>query len=280
LPDGNLADYVINHKDAIPGNDTVSNLEWCTQQENVIHGQKYGNKKVSIALQVMDVKTGVVEDFSSVGSCSKSIGLERYSIRLRLEKGPEFVWPEGKRYRKYAGQEEWPVVSKLDFGRSREVLVRSLRDRSVTYFEKLSDVLHLIGYKLPAVWKWTNDKRQIVVPGLYQIQFANNAEPWREVEDVFEELQDGMRCKIVLEFDEDWGNAVWYESARACGSLNGLKATTMNYRLKSMGQKVFSDGKRYCYYDDLTEDQKKIIRYEIPPEGRVQRPSKATAHCA
>lgn len=276
-PEGNIEDFVINHKDSTPGNDWKDNLEWCTQKWNVEHWQENGKEKVSIPVEVLDVEANESTFFESIGACSRTVGIGRYPIHLRLERGPEYIWPEGKRYRVVTDEVDWPSVKKLTYGRSREVLVKDLKTNTIIIFSKLTDTLPLIGYKLAAVWKWANDYRQPVIPGLFQIQFADTALPWREVDDVFEELQDGMHLKVVFRFDSDWGNPIWYESARACGKLNGLAATALNYRLKSRGQKVFSDGKRYCYYSDLSEFQKKTIRYEIPPEGRVQRPSKAAA---
>ncbi len=276
LPEGNLDEHVVNHKDHIPGNDWKDNLEWCTQKENVEHWKNGGKKKESIPVDVMDHESGVVVTYPSIGVCSKATGVNRYSIHGRLERGSECVWPEGKRYR-VSSSDPWPPAEKIQVGRARLVLLKDLRTNTTTVYEKLSDVLPYVGYKLPTVWTWANDHTQPVIPGLYQIQFSNNAVPWREVIDVFEELQDGMNCKVVFSFDADWDSPMWYESAAVCCKVNGLKPTALNYRLRSKGQKVYSDNKRYCYYSDLPEEMKKTIRYEIPPEGRVQRPSKAAA---
>lgn len=275
-PADNVDGYVVNHLDSTPGNDWKSNLEWCTQKRNVEHWVKSGGKRISTLVEVFDTADGEVTRYKSVAECSKALGIERYSIQLRLERGSEFIWPEGMRYRVGHSEEPWLPVKKLDYGRSREVVLRNLNNGQVLLFDKLSDVLHLVGYKLGAVWKWANDPNQPVIPGLYQIQFAEGFRPWREVKDVFKELQDGMRNKVVFRFDADWKSPIWYESARVCADLNGLKTTALNYRLKAKGQIVYSDGYRYCYYDDLSTVQKKTIRYEIPLEGRVQRPSKAT----
>jgi len=276
LPEGDLDDFVVNHKDLIPGNDTKDNLEWCTQKHNVEHWVKLDGKRRSTALETLDVADDTVTRYNSIAECSNALGLERYSIQLRLDRGPQYVWPEGFRYRIGHSDSPWPPIEKLEYGRSREVLLKSLRTGKVFLFNKLTDTLHLTGYKLAAMWKWASDPAQPVIPGLYQIQFVDGCKPWREVEDVFLDLQDGMRNKVVFRFDEDWSNPIWYESARVCAEINGLKTTALNYRLKSRGQVVYSDGKRYCYYEDLSTDQKKTIRYEIPPEGRVQRPSNAT----
>lgn len=276
-PDRDIEDYVANHLDLIPGNDWKHNLEWATQKRNVEHWSESGlNRKIKIPVETLDGEDGKLTRYNSIGECSKDLGIERYSIQLRLDRGPQYVWPEGKRYRVGHNSEPWPAVEKLEYGRSREVLMKDLRTGRKVLVGKLSDTLPFIGYKLAAVWNWASDPKQPVVPGLFQLQFCNELKPWREVSDVFEELQEGMKGKVVFTFDEGWKNPIWYESASTCAALNDLKTTALNYRLKSKGQKVFGDGRRYCYYDDLTEDQKKTIRYEIPPEGRVQRPSKAT----
>ena len=276
-PPGDLTTWVVNHKDHTPGNDWKNNLEWCTQQENVAHWWAQGKARPSISVDVLNVESGVVSTYASVGECARAVGVNRYSIQGRLDRGSECIWPEGNRYRVSGNPDNWPSAKPIPASRARAVLLRDLRTNTTVVYAKLTDVLPLVGYKLAAVWKWANDHSQPVIPGLYQIQFSNRAVPWREPEDVFEELQDGMWNKVVVRLDGGWESPVWYESAVICGTLNGIKPTALSYRLKFKGQKVFSDGKRYCYYSDLPEDQKKTIRYEIPPEGRVQRPSKATA---
>lgn len=276
-PSGNIDEYVVNHKDSTPGNDWKDNLEWCTQKKNVEHWKKFGAKKKRAKLEVLDIFFRTIARYDSIGQCSKDLGIERYSIQLRLDKGPEYSWPEGKRYRYDHSEDKWPAVKKLDYGRSREVALKSLKTGEILLFNSLTETLPLIGYKLSAVWQWANNPRQPVIPGLFQIQFADDIKPWRPVNDLFGELQDGMRNKVVLVYDAMWENPIWFASARVCARLNDLKSTALNYRLKSKGSVVYSDGKRYCYYDDLTTAQKKAIRYEVPPEGCVQRPSKATA---
>lgn len=275
-PSEDIEKFVVNHKDSTPGNDWKDNLEWCTQKRNVEHSIEQGAVKKSIMVEVLDEYHGDIKRYSSIAQCSKDIGLERYSIQLRVDRGAEYVWPEGKRYRAGNSYDPWPETKKLDYGRAREVVMKNLRTDVVFLFGALSDTLPHIGYKLAAVWKWASDPNQPVIPRLFQIQFADDMKPWREVKDVFEELQDGMRNKVVFMFDENWEDPIWYESAAACAELNRLKPTALNYRLKSKGLTVYSDGKRYCYYDDLTTVQKKTIRYEVPKEGCVQRPSKAT----
>lgn len=241
------------------------------------HWKRNGVKKKTIPLEVLNNQDGTLVRYSSIGECASALNIERYSICLRLNRGPEYVWPEGERYRYGHSNDPWPEIEPMKYGRSRDVIIRDLRCNKSIVFGKLSDVLPYVGFKLAAVWGWANDSSQPVVSGLFQIQFMDDFAPWREVSDVYEELQRGMNCKVVFVFDSNWCDPVWYQSASLCAELNGLKPTGLNYRLKIKGQRVFSDGKRYCYYDDLSDVQKKTIRYEVPPEGCVQRPSKAAA---
>jgi hypothetical protein len=50
----------INHKDGDPHNNNVSNLEWCNQQENVIHALETGLKKMHTVTK--DELSALVED--------------------------------------------------------------------------------------------------------------------------------------------------------------------------------------------------------------------------
>lgn len=275
-PEGDVSNLVVGHKDETPGNDWKDNLEWCTQKQNVEHWSKYGKARKRIGLEVMDVKSGKVTKYTTVADCSRDLGIERYSIHIRLERGPQYVWPEGKRYRTGQDGEEWPETSKLKYGRARDVMLKDLVSGVTYIYSKLSDVLPYLGFKMSTVWLWASDPSQPVLPGLYQLQFTDEAKAWREVTDPFEELQRGFNRNVVFVFDCDWTHAVWYNSASECASAMDLKPTALNYRLKSKGQTVFKDGNRYCYYDDLDDVQKKTIRYEVPrPGGCVQRPSKA-----
>lgn len=40
----------VNHKDSNRLNNTTENLEFCTHQENMIHGYKYGNKTIPLTI--------------------------------------------------------------------------------------------------------------------------------------------------------------------------------------------------------------------------------------
>jgi len=101
----------INHKDCNPLNNHVSNLEWCTPQENVHHAQKMGRVPMAKPYEykgynyeahqkkIINVETG--EIFSSAKELSKKIGIPPKEINRQLN---------GERYchipYRYVGQED------------------------------------------------------------------------------------------------------------------------------------------------------------------------------
>lgn len=41
-PIKNASEMTVNHKDGVKGNNELSNLEWCTNKENLLHARKIG----------------------------------------------------------------------------------------------------------------------------------------------------------------------------------------------------------------------------------------------
>lgn len=74
---------VINHIDNNPSNNHVSNLEWCTQYENMQHA-KNNNRLNTIGVGIQHKSTG--EIYKSIKQAAQSIGIKQNTLLYQLKR--------------------------------------------------------------------------------------------------------------------------------------------------------------------------------------------------
>lgn len=86
---------VVNHIDEVKDNNEVSNLEWCTQSENVLHGngiekmmssEKWKATRGERGLVFQDLETGEKKEYYSLREADRD-GFSRRSIARSIERG-------------------------------------------------------------------------------------------------------------------------------------------------------------------------------------------------
>lgn len=80
---------VVNHKNGIPGDDELSNLEWCTYSHNTQHA--YDNNlhpNKTKAILVKDFVSDKITRYPSIASASMAIGWDDSKMRSRLIRQP------------------------------------------------------------------------------------------------------------------------------------------------------------------------------------------------
>lgn len=270
---GNFDDFTVNHINAIPGDDYVSNLEWLSIGDNVRHWFSLGIDRKKYVFETFNLNTSEIIKYTSLSACGADIGLTSASIKERLSKPENRVWDKSLLFRTGHSDGKWPTDLLDRNGRDRDVAIKDLVTGKVSIFATLSELKRFINYKTPTLWVRTNDKSQPIQPGLYQTKFLDDDTPWRESEDFILDLQKTMNCKIIAV--ESDGEFECYTSAMECCRSHDVKPTALNHRLNLKGKGLF-DQKRFWRYEDLTDIQKEKIRYEVLERGCVQRPSKAT----
>lgn len=89
--DGDVNALIVNHKDGDGGNNAISNLEWSTYSENMIHAYSAGlcsTRKV-IARKVA---TGEEIVYRSAAECARAFNLSHCGMRNRLTNNPGKVY--------------------------------------------------------------------------------------------------------------------------------------------------------------------------------------------
>ena len=72
----------VNHIDENKLNNDLSNLEWCTAKENLIHGTrtKRAAEKLSKKVIQLDLNDNVLNEFESMGQAERETGVPRSNI--------------------------------------------------------------------------------------------------------------------------------------------------------------------------------------------------------
>lgn len=127
---------VINHKDGDKLNPHYTNLEWCTQAENLHHSLVTGLNTQNMRCRVKDFKTGEVSEYESVNAACRALGLN-WPINLCGVFNPSPYRLYKDRYEFKAIDDDSPWKS-INFGESKKVdfvyMVHHKKTQDVEFF--------------------------------------------------------------------------------------------------------------------------------------------------
>ena len=246
-----MENLYVNHKNGIKGDDRLNNLEWITPQGNVEHAGKLGITNKCLPIQTYCVRTKDIKNYPSVSACARDVGLSKDAVLYRIKFPSTKVFPEGKCYRQHSNC-EWDVgnidiAAILNNGTNKHVTVRFLLTGEVIGFEKMSHLASYLKCPLPTLSVWLKYDNQPVLPGFIQLQFTARLTEWREVSDVYLELERFTGNSCVVSVNVNNNTVKTFETAAKCATYFNISPTCLNYRLREGKDKIFS-GHLFYYY--------------------------------
>lgn len=204
----NVRDLVVNHKDLNRFNDSIDNLEWCTQSENIKHSYlakqdldtdnddikefltKYNIDKVYLGnllknkyatpVECKNLETGEIKEFISMNEAAKCLGVHPESVRNSFFRNGRSIVKRRYIFRKHG--EQWPELTLEDVrlgydGQARKVVVKDINSQTTKEYESAAEAIRTLGVSKKRVTKNLKLGKQVNIDS-YVFQYKDKLVDW------------------------------------------------------------------------------------------------------
>jgi hypothetical protein len=208
---------------------------------------------------VRDVRTGLVEKFANCVEAGKAEGLGKDVIDQRINVGHQLVWHNYKQYRYNTDITPWRESENyedeaLNNKHENDVLVRNAITGEIHEFHSQRECAKFLNISETTMFQWITEPGQRIRPGYWQLKLKKDPTPWRIPADPVADFESSKATKVIQRRNPATGEIVEYQSAKDCADSNNVLTTTLNWRLKHGGTKIYSDGFQYKYKADPTPE--------------------------
>ena len=212
----------VNHKNGIPGSDSLDNLEWITPKGNIYHALRTGLKPDGKEILVRHLESGVVSSYYTEAQANEALGFSRGTIRrvtnIPLDnrkpyKGYDIRLARERIYWENINLDTHKDVldsSKGKIGKedlyskglrtdARAILVRNVLTNEIVSYYSLAECARKLSIGIPTIHSYVELKNQPILPGYLQFKDDNNSVPWRHTtNEEIKQLEKDLESSIFL----------------------------------------------------------------------------------
>lgn len=202
-----VVNLVVNHKDGIPGNDSLDNLEWVTRRENNTHAAKTNLLTKGRAVLVKNCETGEILKFNGTSHCAQYYGLNRSTIRYRLLAKNQPLYAGNLLFKYEYDHTPFREITvlqkkKLNTGTKVGIKVYNIKTKEVKEFDSAVDAAEFYSIPVTSIHASLRVRKKTRPYKCLCFKYLNDNSPWPEytVSEVkfFEENQMGKQTGIYL----------------------------------------------------------------------------------
>lgn len=246
---------VINHKNGIPGDDRLDNIEWVTRGQNNQHAYDTGLKKDAKPVFVRNMLSGETTRYPTVEACARALGYTSGTfIYWRLNRTSEIRRYSDELMFKYDDGSDWPTIdwSNQVIYRSsvaQDYMALNVFTNEIHVFNGLTNGESLIGVDKGTIAAHVQHGRLLPING-YIVRYLTSDVAWpkfnQRILEICRDFPMKQPCGVVA-LDTESGEETFYTSAKKAAEAYGIKVTTLRHLITT--GKLWRKKVKFSTYD-------------------------------